>query len=333
MDMLNWLKEIKMNKLSLPLICKVSANELQVSVKDMLCDADIMAKCVASAVERYNTPLALMPFDSTIEAELFGCEVLFSNCEMPTISNMPFSMRVEHPLSNLRMPKIGVGRSGIVFEAIKKVKETIVEKPLFAYCLGPFTLAAKLFSLEDILFICDEDPDLMDELMEKLTFFITEYILHLKSAGADGVFIDESAAGNIHPSLNAEYSAPFMTKIVAETQNKNFIAIHHTAGEKVSRQIGNILDTECKIYHFGEGTDLADISNFIPDETIFMGNVSGDCFINDNIECLENAVADLIKCCGGRENFIPSTCDIPYNANPNCVEKFISLTKNFYEGK
>lgn len=333
MDIFNFLEEIKKNKKSLPIISLPCAKKLNVSVKDMVCDADTIAKCVVSMADDYDTPFLLLPFDTTIEAELFGCEVEFFDDEMPKISKTPFSMKSEHPLSNLRMPKIESGRVGVIIEATKKIKEALPERPLFAYCLGPFTLATKLFSFDDILFACDENPNLMDELIEKLTFFITEYIIALRGAGADGIFIDESVAGNIHPSLNAEYSAPFMTKIVAETQNKNFLAIHHTSGEKVSRQIGNILDTECKIYHFGKGTDLADISNFIPNETIFMGNIFEDYFLNDDSLPLENVVDNLLKSCGKRDNFIPSTCNISYNANPKCIDKFISLTKNFYEGK
>ncbi len=333
MDCINWLQEIKKNKTVLPILSSFSAKILNLSVKDMLNDSETMANCVKEVVEKYDTPIALMPFDNTVEAELFGCNVAFSDYEMPVISNKRFSMKDEKPLNNLRMPKIESGRAKIVFDAVKRVKELIPHRPVFAYCLGPFTLATKLFSFEDIISACVDNPDLMDELMEKLTFFITEYILNIKSAGADGVFMDESAAGNVHPSINAEYSAPFFTKIAAETQNKNFLVIHHTAGEKVSRQIGNILDTECKIYHFGEGTDLSDISNFIPDGTIFMGNISKDCFLSDDTKHLENAVDNLLKGCGVRNNFIPSTCDIPYNANPQCVEKFLSLMKDFYEGK
>jgi len=333
MDMLNWLNEIKESKKPLPVISTPIANVLNLSVKDMVNDADIMANLVKEVVKKYDTPIALMPFDSTVEAQLFGCEVSFSDCDLPKVSNTPFTMKNDKPLSNLRMPKIESHRGSVVIDAIKKVKEGITDRPVFAYCSGPFTLATKLFSLEEILSVCDDNPDLMDELMAKLSFFISEYILHVKSAGADGVFMDESAAGNIHPSINAEYSAHFLNKITNEVQNKNFVVIHHTAGEKVSRQIGNILDTECKIYHFGEGTDLTDICNFIPDDTIFMGNVSGDCFVGDDTKRLEIAVADLLENCGGRDNFIPSTCDIPYNAKVESVEKFISLTKNFYEGK
>ncbi len=330
MDIVEFLKDIKQNKKALPILSSLSARLINVSVKDMVCDADTMTNCVKAVGERYDTPFLLLPFDSTCEAELFGCEVTFFDDDMPKISKTPFSMKSEHPLSNLRMPKIESGRVGVIIEAIKKVKETLPENPLFAYCLGPFTLATRLFSFEDILFICDEDPDLMDELMEKLTFFITEYILALRAAGADGIFIDESAVGNIHPSLNAEYSSPFMTKIVAETQNKTFLAIHHTAGERVSKQIGNILDTECKIYHFGEGTDLRDLSMFIPDETIFMGNISKNCFVEEKIE---NATKELLECCGMRNNFILSTCDIPYTAKLESVDKFIEITNNFYKEK
>lgn len=333
MDMLKWLNDITQSAIKYPL--PVFSQTIPCSAISQGNNTDGFAlsqgNFVRDMVDKYNLPVALLPMDLSVEAELFGCNLdRFNGNDCPLIAPA-FSLKEQNSLKQIRMPKIEGERFGILIDSIKETKRLLPDRPLFAWCVGPFTLATLLFPFEEILSACDDFPDLMDELMEKLTFFVTEYILTLKGAGADGVFISETAAGYISPSLNAEYSAPFVSKISAEVQSSSFITAYHNHGPKVAKQIGNVMDTGCKIFHFGENTDLLDICNFIPDEVLFLGSVSKEAFLS--VDNMKENVDSLLGQCGHRRNFVlSSACNIPMDFNTEVMDEFFRAVKEYYQG-
>lgn len=70
---------------------------------------------------------------------------------------------------------------------------------MFAGVIGPFSLAARLLDVTEIMIYCYEEPDMVHVLLEKATQFITEYCKAYKEAGANGVVIAEPVAGCSRP--------------------------------------------------------------------------------------------------------------------------------------
>ena len=109
---------------------------------------------------------------------------------------------------------------------------------------------------------------------------------------------------------------------------------YHNCGPYTPRQIGNILDTGCKIYHFGDAVQLDDFTNFIPDNVILSGNVSPvEYFKLGTPESIKVATLEVLNKCGKMPNFIPSSgCDIPADAKFENIDAFFETVKGFYEG-
>ena len=136
----------------------------------------------------------------------------FRDEEVPTVVGSIVS--TEEEARALAVPPVGAGRTGLYIEAIEKAVGLITDRPVFAGVIGPFSLAARLLDVTEIMIYCYEEPDMVHVLLEKATQFITEYCKAYKEAGANGVVIAEPVAGLLSPALSAEFSGPHVRQIV-----------------------------------------------------------------------------------------------------------------------
>ena len=89
----------------------------------------------------------------------------------------------------LQVPEVGAGRTGECVEGIRKALMLINDRPVFANCTGPFSMAGRLMDVNEILLQCIEEPEIVHTVLEKCTEFSLKYIKALKAAGAHGVII------------------------------------------------------------------------------------------------------------------------------------------------
>jgi uroporphyrinogen decarboxylase len=127
----------------------------------------------------------------------------------------------------LVVPTVGSGRTGIYIEAVKKAVERITDRPVFAGMIGPFSLAARLLDVTEIMMDCYDEPDMVHIVLEKSTEFLVEYAKAYKSAGAAGIVMAEPVSGLLSPMLEEEFSSPYVKKIVDAVQDEGFSVIYH----------------------------------------------------------------------------------------------------------
>lgn len=83
-----------------------------------------------------------------------------------------------------------------------------------------------------------------------------KYAKAYKNAGANGIMVAEPVAGLLSPSLEEEFSAPYMKKIVSAVQDDNFAVIYHNCGNNTLMMINSISYIRAMAYHFGNSIDL-----------------------------------------------------------------------------
>ena len=92
-----------------------------------------------------------------------------------------------------------------------------------------------------------------------------------KEAGANGIMIAEPLAGMLSPTMEAEFSAPFVKRIVEELQDENFLVIYHNCGDNTIPMIDSILTIGASAYHFGNSINMEEKDINSPLEKIMMG--------------------------------------------------------------
>jgi uroporphyrinogen decarboxylase len=199
--------------------------------------------------------------------------------------------------------------------------------------IGPYSLAARLFDVSEIMMDCYDDPDMVHLVLEKVTEFLIEYAKAYKAAGANGVVMAEPVAGLLSPALEEEFSSPYVKKIVDAVQDDSFIVIYHNCGDNVPRMLDSILTTGAAAYHFGNAVDMeSDIIAKVPSDVIVMGNVDPAGVLRMGTpDTVKAATVSLMDRCCKYGNFVLSSgCDIPPMTPWGNIDAFFKGSDEYY---
>ena len=317
----------------MPILSFPSVSLLGVTVKEMISNSDLQARGMQAVAQRTPALASVSFMDLSVEAECFGSVVTVSDDEVPTIEEPIITN--EEEAAALTVPKVGSGRTQIYLDAIKKAKALITDRPVLAGMIGPYSLAARLFDVSEIMMTCYDDPDTVHAVLEKCTQFLAAYAKAYREAGADGIVMAEPVAGLLSPSLEEEFSAPYVKQIVDAVQNDNFIVIYHNCGDNVPKMLGSILSTGAAAYHFGNAVDMEkDILQKVPSDVVVMGNVDPAGVLRlGTPESIRTATAELLQKCSPYPNFVLSSgCDIPPKTPWENLDAFFAAAEDFYKG-
>ena len=319
-DMKRWLEELRGApvKKAMPVLSFPAIQLMGISVRELISSSDAQARGMQLVAQRTDAAASVSLMDLSEE--------------VPTVVGSIVS--TEEEARALAVPPVGAGRTGLYIEAIEKAVGLITDRPVFAGVIGPFSLAARLLDVTEIMIYCYEEPDMVHVLLEKATQFITEYCKAYKEAGANGVVIAEPVAGLLSPALSAEFSGPYVKQIVDAVQDDSFLVIYHNCGNSTIQMIDSILETGSAAYHFGNAIDMAEMMTHIPAGTVAMGNVdpAGE-FRNGTPESIRAATLGVMDACCKYPNFVISSgCDIPPLSRWENIDAFFAAVNEFYAG-
>ena len=183
MNMDLWVREqiATQDKKAAPLLSYPATQLLFISVEDLVKNPNEMALGVRLIADRYNMPFASTYMDLSVEAEAFGANCVYHKDDIPTITGQ--LIETQEQADALEIPEIGAGRTGIVLEGLKKALMIVKDRPVFANCTGPFSMAGRLMDVNEILLKTYEEPEAVHMVLEKCTQFLLEYIGAMKKLG------------------------------------------------------------------------------------------------------------------------------------------------------
>lgn len=332
MNMYKWLEAVRNNpkKKPMPVLSYPAIQMTGVNVRELSFSAEAQARGMKLVADRTDALASVSLMDLSVEAECFGSQVRMTEDEVPTVVGAIVTTPEE--AEALQVPAVGSGRTGIYLDAIAEAKKLITDRPVFAGVIGPFSLAGRLVDVTEAMILCFEDPDMLKTVLEKCTQFLVDYIKKYKEVGADGVVIAEPLAGMLSPDLAAEFSHPYVKRIVDACQDENFIIVYHNCGNGTIRMLDGIVGTGCKAYHFGNAIDMRDLMPHMPSDCIAMGNVdpAGE-FLNGTEQSVYDVTSALLRDCGKYPNFVLSSgCDIPPRTPWKNIDAFFRAAKEYY---
>ena len=202
---------------TVPILSFPSTQMLGITVKELLESPEMQVKGMKTIAESCNIGASLNMMDLSVEAEAFGAELQFRDDDVPSVRKGIIDDIFD--AEGIVVPPVGSGRTAVCIEGVRKSKQEIKDIPVFCGVIGPYSLAGRLFDMTELMMECYDSPDEVKILLSKATEFIISYIKAFKDAGADGVIMAEPAAGLLSPSLNAEFSVPFVKKIIDEVNS------------------------------------------------------------------------------------------------------------------
>ena len=332
-NMKEWIESLKdtLPKKAMPVLSFPCVSLLGVTVRELISDSTLQAKGMKAVADRTDAAASVSFMDLSVEAECFGATVVVSDDEVPTVKGRIINDMDE--AEALEVPAIGSGRTQIYIDAIEKACKEICDRPVLAGMIGPYSLAARLFDVSEIMMDCYDEPEMVHTVLEKVTSFLIEYAKAYKAVGANGIVMAEPVAGLLSPSLEEEFSSPYVKKIVDALQDDSFIIIYHNCGDNVSKMLDSILTTGAAAYHFGNAVDMEkDIIAHVPSDIVVMGNVdpAGTLRMGDPEKVREETLSLLEKCSKYPNFVLSSGCDIPPMTPWENIDAFFKTSDEFY---
>lgn len=307
----------------MPVMTHPGIEELGFKVRDAVMNGDIHAEAVKYLANRYPTKAASVIMDLTVEAEAFGAEVLFPEDEIPTVTGHMLDNAED--IHNLKVPSLNTARVPEYIKANVIAHRDIYDRPVFAGCIGPFSLAGRLYDMSEIMVLIYSDPDAAHELLEKCTQFILKYVAALKATGVNGVLMAEPAAGLMSDADCMTFSSNYVKRIVDRLQDEQFMIVLHNCGN-TGHCTKAMVATGAHGIHLGNKCDMKQIIEDSPEDILVLGNLDPvTVFKQATPEEVANATTELLEKMKPYPNFVLSSgCDTPPHTPLDNIDAFFN---------
>jgi uroporphyrinogen decarboxylase len=266
--------------------------------------------------------------DLSVEAEAFGAAVTMHDDEVPTITGRAVSNKVD--IEKLAIPDPREARTKEYLKAAAMTAAAIADRPVFAGCIGPFSLAGRLYGMTEIMMDLLDEPSLIHALLEKATAFLVAYLHAFRATGANGIFIAEPAAGLLSPAMCDEFSSKYVRRLVDAGQTDEFAIILHNCGNTGALN-ASMQSTGAWGFHLGNSNPIAESLREFSPQSLVMGNMDPAGLMKlgkpDQVAAAARCLLDQTK---GARNFVLSTgCDTPPNCPWENIQAFFAALDDY----
>lgn len=314
-----------------------SGKILGYDAEEVLKDGDKLYKSLLEVNKLYKPDGQPIIFDLQVEAEILGCNLLWTKDTQPSVLTHPLENNKRIPCDCL-IPKVEDGRLPMILNVMRKMKKEVGETTaLYGLICGPFTLASHLRGRGIFIDIFDDAKYVTDLIKYciKINKKISQYYVE---AGMDVIAVVDPLISQISEShfrkfLSESYSnlfkyieelGAYSSLFISGDETNNIEAICQTFPDSIS------VDENIDMIGAKKITDKYNIviSGNIPLKTILLQGTQ-----EDNIKFVVDLIDNL-----GVENYIVSPgYDMLYDTpieNVIAVQEAvsnISFTKNTIE--
>jgi uroporphyrinogen decarboxylase len=327
----DWCKNVidSGERIAIPIMTHPGIELIGTTVLDVVTDGEAHFKAINALHKNSDSAAVTTAMDLTIEAEAFGCKIIFKTNEIPAVSERlihKIEKVNELPIPELKSSK----RLNEYLRAVELAVNNIRDVPVFSGCIGPFSLAGRLLDMTEIMTGIYTDPDLVHVVIEKCTSFLKQYIREHKSRNADGIIIAEPAAGLLGENECDKFSSEYIKEIVDELQDDNFLIILHNCGHN-GILAKSMESTGAKALHFGNAADMLHVLESVSDDILVMGNIDPVNVLQTKTpEFVKQETMKLLEETKKYPNFILSSgCDMPPGVPQENIKVFFEALEEF----
>lgn len=306
-----------------------AGNLLGYGAKQVSTDLDALVSSVLEVNKLYQPDGQPVMFDLQIEAEILGCDLLWTEDSPPCVASHPLAQSADVPNRKLLPHE---GRMGLELEATRRLKHLIGDTTaLYGVCCGPFTLASHLRGTELFMDMILQ-PAYVHKLLDYTNEIAKSVSMYLIEAGIDVVAVTDPLISQISPSHFSEFMEEPFSDLFSSIRSKQVKSSFFVCGN-ATMNIEPMCRTGCDCISVDENVDIAQIKNITDQYDITIGGniplTSVMLFGNqqDNMK----AVVDLIDSVTSGRFIVSPGCDMPYNVpleNAIAVEHAVHETKS-----
>ncbi len=252
-------------------------------------------------------------FDLQVEAEILGCELMWTTEGPPSVKSHPLSQTTQIPCE-CTLPDKEDGRLPMILSVMRRMKEAVgAETALYGLICGPFTLASHLRGNDIFMDMFDDD-----EYVKNLLAYCTECARRMAGyyieAGMDIIAVVDPLVSQISPAHFEEFLSNPFTEIFDDIRSKKAFSSFFVCGD-ATKNIEVMCRTNPDSISIDENVDIVaakaitdryniTIGGNIPLTTVMLHGTQ-----QDNMKY----VIDMLDRIQNKSNLIVAPgCDMPY---------------------
>lgn len=327
---MNWIQSVLESKrrLAIPVMTHPGIETLGYTVREAVTDGEKQYRAMQWLSDNYPADAATAIMDLTLEAEAFGATVHFPEEEIPSVTGR--LVCDYDSVAALAVPSLEVGRVPEYLKANRLAVEHIHNKPILSGCIGPYSLAGRLYDMSELMLGIYMEPDTIQLLLSKCTDFLIDYCRALKATGTQGVIMAEPAAGLLSDDDCREFSSRYVQRVVEAVQDEDFTVVLHNCGNS-GQCTDAMIASRAAALHFGNAIDLNEVLRTCPPNVVVMGNLDPvSLFQQSTPAALATAVDHLLQSTAAYPNLVLSSgCDLPPRVPTANLQAFFEAVKRF----
>lgn len=198
-----------------------------VDAETYLKSTDHIVRGISRAIELYRPDGIPVAFDLQIEAEVLGCQLVWSAENPPAVTSHPLNEGKK--LSELPAFDAETGRMPIIIEATKQLRAKYPDIALYGLITGPFTLALHLLGT-DIFMKFFEDPEYVNEVMDFCARIGMKHSEILLDAGCDIIAVVDPMTSQIDPGSFEMFVSSYAKQIFDFIREKKKLSSFFVCG-------------------------------------------------------------------------------------------------------
>lgn len=201
-----------------PLAVHFCAGVAGYNLRQYTTDAAALAESVIRYYERFKPDAVWLSADTWVSAQAMGATV------GATDDHQPFGGMGEPPvqtaadIDRIPAPEVATqGRYPLMLDALSQVVRRLGRDVFVVGCFDqyPFSLAAALMGINEIMLKAYDDPPFVEALMHRCSEYALAYASALSSAGADLLSGGDSPAVLLGPDLYENLALPAERRLIA----------------------------------------------------------------------------------------------------------------------
>ena len=281
---------------------------------EILTNEETLMKALLEVNKLYKPDGQPVVFDLQLEAEILGCDLVWSKDGPPSVASHPLADTMTVPCY-CTLPKPEQGRLPMVLSAMRRMKEAVGETTaLYGLICGPFTLASHLRG-NDIFMDMFDDEDYVKELLAYCTECGKRMSDMFIDAGMDVIAVVDPLVSQISSAHFEEFLTQPFTDLFAHIKEKGAFSSFFVCGD-ATRNIEVMCETKPDSISVDENVDIlaakviTDKYNVVIGGNIPLTSVMLHGTQQDNMKY----VVDLLEKLPAYKDFIVAPgCDMPYD--------------------
>lgn len=281
---------------------------------EVLTDEDILVKALLEVNKLYKPDGQPVVFDLQIEAEILGCQLLWSKDGPPSVATHPLADTMTVPCA-CTIPNKEDGRLPMILSAMRRMKELVGETTaLYGPICGPFTLASHLRG-NDIFMDMYDDDDYVKELVGFCNLCAKAMSDLFIEAGMDVVAVVDPLISQISSSHFEEFLLEPFTDLFSHIKEKGGFSSFFVCGD-ATRNLEVMCQTKPDSISVDENVDIVAAKQITDKYNVVIGgNIPlTSIMLHGSQQDNMKYTVDMIDKIGNLKNFIVAPgCDMPYD--------------------